>query len=383
MNKRLNIINYFIIFFLITGYPKDPVYGLPLLLLVLIFFPRKVISALLDRNIYPQYVTLFIFVFYCLIRLALQDEATAADYYFIINITYKVIVGFIIARIFIYLLEYKYLYLYLYLLIQILIIVCSYFYSPLYNFLLNFQTQDARNVFMHTFGLRSMGFGIVHNEGVVFLVIIYNFLIYRNQSRFLGAIISPIIYLIGLSSRFGIVLIMISQFLISPFKLGISILIFFVCFIFFIDINSEELSSVFEVYRNYVDFGGVSTASTDALMTMQYMPNNFFTFLVGDGQFFSSDGFYMGTDIGFSRILFFGGILGLILYFLITCWPLFFMQLRHRDKKFYMLLTSILICFLLSNIKGLVVENWVFIALMLMDEKSINYNFGLQKKKYL
>jgi hypothetical protein len=228
-----------------------------------------------------------------------------------------------------------------------------------------------------------MGFGIIHNEGVVFLVIIYNFLIYRDQSKFLGIIFSPIIYFIGLSSRLGIFLVIISQFLISPIKLGISLLVFLICFIFFIDINSDELSSVFEVYRNYIEFGDLRTASTDAILTMQFMPDNLLTFFVGDGLFFSSDGFYMGTDIGFSRILFFGGILGLILYILISCWPLFFIRLRNRDKKFYMLLISIIVCFILANIKGLVVGNWIFIALMLMDKNPINPNLRLQKKNVL
>ena len=67
------------------------------------------------------------------------------------------------------------------------------------------------------------------------------------------------------------------------------------------------------------------TGSNDALMSMYVFPDNPETWLIGDGYFIvpgsdpnymgtATEGYYMGTDVGYLRFIFFFGLLGLAIY---------------------------------------------------------------------
>ena len=80
----------------------------------------------------------------------------------------------------------------------------------------------------------------------------------------------------------------------------------------------------FEGFFNYFEEGHWSTGSTSTLETMYVWPDNFKTWLIGDGYFENQRndpnyigtatraGFYMGTDVGYCRYIFYFGIPGLI-----------------------------------------------------------------------
>lgn len=80
----------------------------------------------------------------------------------------------------------------------------------------------------------------------------------------------------------------------------------------------------FEGFFNLVEEGHWSTTSTNKLETMYVWPDNFRTWIVGDGYFenqrndpnyigtATTRGFYMGTDVGYLRFIFYFGIPGLI-----------------------------------------------------------------------
>lgn len=81
----------------------------------------------------------------------------------------------------------------------------------------------------------------------------------------------------------------------------------------------------FEGFFSLVEEGHWQTGSNDRLMDMYVLPDNLETWLIGDGYMVIStsdpyymgeaqEGYYMGTDIGYLRFIFFFGLLGLGIY---------------------------------------------------------------------
>ena len=81
----------------------------------------------------------------------------------------------------------------------------------------------------------------------------------------------------------------------------------------------------FEGFFSLVEEGHWRTGSNDALASMYVFPDNPETWLIGDGYFVipgsdpyymgeAVEGYYMGTDVGYLRFIFFFGLLGLAIY---------------------------------------------------------------------
>ena len=106
----------------------------------------------------------------------------------------------------------------------------------------------------------------------------------------------------------------------------------------------------FEGFFSLVEKGHWETSSTDTLQSMVVFPETLHTWLLGDGYFANSrydpnylgnttdQGFYMGTDVGYLRFIFYFGIpgllamMGVIIYSTIVC-------ARHfRQERFLFVL---------------------------------------------
>ena len=108
----------------------------------------------------------------------------------------------------------------------------------------------------------------------------------------------------------------------------------------------------FEGFFSLAEKGRWEVSSNERLKTMVVFPETLHTWVIGDGYFVNSRydpnylgdatsaGYYMGTDVGYLRFIFYFGIIGLIpmmaviIYSAIVCmnhfwddWPLFFMAL--------------------------------------------------------
>lgn len=81
----------------------------------------------------------------------------------------------------------------------------------------------------------------------------------------------------------------------------------------------------FEGFFSLVEEGHWRTGSNEKLMDMYVFPDNPETWLIGDGYFMipgsdpaymgeSVEGYYMGTDVGYLRLIFFFGLIGLVVY---------------------------------------------------------------------
>lgn len=89
--------------------------------------------------------------------------------------------------------------------------------------------------------------------------------------------------------------------------------------LFFLANNQEAMDWAFELIINLQENGEVRSNSTDILRDMyQILPDNMYTWLVGDGRADNGDGtFYMGTDSGYLRSIFYWGIIGSLIYYFI------------------------------------------------------------------
>ena len=111
----------------------------------------------------------------------------------------------------------------------------------------------------------------------------------------------------------------------------------------------------FEGFFNYVEHGTWETASTEKLKTMYVFPEEFKTWVIGDGYFSnpnfsdinyvgntSKRGYYMGTDVGYLRFIFYFGTIGLLAFcaFMNYAANLCARNLPHYKVLFSMLLIS-------------------------------------------
>lgn len=94
----------------------------------------------------------------------------------------------------------------------------------------------------------------------------------------------------------------------------------------------EKLRFGFEGFFSLVEKGEWDVSSNNRLMGMWVWPDNLGTWLIGDGYFNSPDsnpyytgpffeGYYMGTDIGYCRFVFYFGLIGLVIFsaYFINC----------------------------------------------------------------
>lgn len=102
----------------------------------------------------------------------------------------------------------------------------------------------------------------------------------------------------------------------------------------------------FEGFVSYFETGTWKSTSNKILMSMwSIWPDNFKTWLIGDGYFLNPDDqrlFYMGTDVGYARFAFYCGLLGFfwfLLYFIYLTWMLMNKFPQYKMMFFFFLVT--------------------------------------------
>lgn len=79
-------------------------------------------------------------------------------------------------------------------------------------------------------------------------------------------------------------------------------------------------SHAYELFNNYEESGELESSSTNKLRDMyEILPSETKTWIIGDGKFRNDDNtYYMHTDIGYFRQIFFYGLIGLFVYVLVV-----------------------------------------------------------------
>ena len=128
--------------------------------------------------------------------------------------------------------------------------------------------------------------------------------------------------------------------------------------------NTDIIGYALELYINLDQGNELATQSTDDLMTMYLWPDNWQTWLIGDGQFNVPGGFYMDTDVGYLRMIYYFGLLGTAVFFLIQLFLVWRIRWLYRDRQVALLLTISLGYVLILNLKAMADVN-IFLFLML------------------
>ncbi len=124
------------------------------------------------------------------------------------------------------------------------------------------------------------------------------------------------------------------KFLVSKSSFGIwrhvlMALVIITPIVFTLYTTNEQFQKLFrfafEAFFNYIEKGEFNTSSTDRLQTMYIFPESLETWVVGDGYFSKptndpnyigslKGAYYVGTDVGYLRFIFYFGLIGLIAF---------------------------------------------------------------------
>lgn len=117
---------------------------------------------------------------------------------------------------------------------------------------------------------------------------------------------------------------------------------------------SEEMDVLFnfgfESFINFQQTGSFATDSIDGMFRMYKFPTTWETWLWGDARYEAGKGYYMNTDIGFCRLIFYFGVIGLIAY---MYFEYYILRKIFPPRKYGNIIWSVLFCFVLViNGKG-------------------------------
>lgn len=268
--------------------------------------------------------------------------------------------------------------------INIIIALIMFFFDPLKNavFLLQGQAVDvgSRNYYASLFRVYGIGNFFFYQGGVFCswgLIIATYFL---KKSRGYDKIICLQIYLFIFFSGIFIARTVFIGFIFSIIYLffpnGVTkkllnrsvlysllslILIAFTGLMFYDNfrdwlLNNQTNRSVahaFELFINLFESGRFESDSTSHLATMFVLPDSLKTWLFGDGIFQDGNHYYMHTDVGYLRLIFFFGLLGLVIFYVQKLYLLYStaklgkMQYKEKLLFFFLFLFT-----LATNFKG-------------------------------
>jgi hypothetical protein len=194
------------------------------------------------------------------------------------------------------------------------------------------------------------------------------------RTTIVGALIAIIIILMprDLKAMLTIVRKRILFFTIALFiPAGVTGILFIITPAFEI-LAGEALRFGFEMFINLNESGRFETESTTELIKLYVFPNNIQTYLIGDGYFadpIKISSYYMGTDVGYLRLIYYFGVIGLScylamqIYLIVKAYSVF-----NIEKGLYVF---IIVYFMILNLKGftdLLAVHIIFIMVYLLNK---------------
>ena len=155
-------------------------------------------------------------------------------------------------------------------------------------------------------------------------------------------IIIALLYVIYASGLFKI-RIKKSDIKLWRMMIGVAVFLILICIYLYNNVPAAQklLSFAFEGLINWLETGEWRTASTDVLQNMWRLPESLKTWIIGDGYFVdpTKGGFYMRTDVGYLRFIYYCGLIGLsvfiifFIYLSLACYKRF-----PRERNLFILL---------------------------------------------
>ncbi|CRL65448.1 hypothetical protein [Proteus vulgaris] len=177
-------------------------------------------------------------------------------------------------------------------------------------------------------------------------LILFTGCFFSGRTAFLGVLLSILYYLLSEKSNKDKIK---DLFFILSFFMIIILLFLIIIPLYNNQLVNKLIGFAFEPLINYFASGKIETTSTNTLLSMWDRDISFQTYIIGDGLFTDpfTGKYYMQTDVGYLRNLFYGGlfwIISIIIYHIIISG--FFIR-RNSKKKliFFLLIFSFLIEF--------------------------------------
>lgn len=222
---------------------------------------------------------------------------------------------------------------------------------------------------MHAFGTSYFNGGVIQGFIMVITAVYVRF--YEQDPRkrmfYLFSIIlfSVLSMFIARTSLIGAAMAYLILFVKGGWSFKEYMLISIVIFIGLLGINSlfenddfeNMLNWAFEMFINYFQYGKLETSSTNYMFAMyDIIPTDTNTWMIGDAFWLNpnGDGYYKGTDIGVLRVIWYFGIVGLVVivrYFAKYLFGLFGKKTIFK-KDGRQIAKILLIYVLIMNLKG-------------------------------
>ncbi|CAH6902674.1 conserved membrane hypothetical protein [Vibrio chagasii] len=359
----MSVIKSFAILLLTIGLPKIPTTEVPFMVLILPFFLKSLVCIFRSYKFEIIVSMVTVILWYTIASTSfLINSTTYKDFFFSFVLLFKFLLTFMSAVIIAKVLDGNFSSLKYWIFFQITVAVLSIISPSFYSLMMYFISPRSAAVFQNVFGLRTVGFGLFHVEGAITLVSFIALYMYVSKSFF-----SKILFFITFPIASGIARSSIVPFLAySLFRKQLFfLLLIMILVVFFAStlVTSGVLYESFELARSFLESGSFSIGSTEAVEKMYTLPSELTTYLIGDGAFYNPNNlssFYMKTDVGYMRLLYFAGVPFVIIFVVINVLiPLSSFYFKKDKIKLYfgsdMLIFKIssLMIFFIMNFKGL------------------------------
>lgn len=245
-------------------------------------------------------------------------------------------------------------------------------YPDIIPFFIKLNKNLSLEIFSHFGGYRIICFGAkFFSTGVIastaLIVLIY---VLKKENTLKNWLLYFWIAIIGLFSArttlIGIGISIVYFLRYNLFKLGKYIwkiiILFIIVMLGIKKFDEKILNWAFQLFIN-----GGETTSTNRLKEMWHViPTNIKTWIVGDGKWNLVDGYYMSTDVGYLRILWYSGLVGIFIFVLFSI----FLFLEIRRKELRIMSCLLLLLFLILNVKGHVEPFFILYCLIILETRN-------------
>jgi hypothetical protein len=337
------------------GFPRIQGTDIPICALLIFVYWKRILHGLLipyGQAVFGLMGLLLIFGFAVWYS---HDKSQVNDLFFLLTIIIKMALSAIVGMIIAPIIYHRCQAFLIWLIIQSCIIFFSIVSESFFNLLVLFGGLSGQAVYENLFGIRAMGFGIVHVYGALTVISAGALYVSVKKSGHISICIAILTEIVGLLvSRTGLVLLGLQLWIQSRlyFVIIVGALLLLSTIIGTLEIESGVIANLFEAGINFLHYGEIRTVSTDASIQMIIFPQDVHASFLGFGRFFEEGSFFfMNTDVGFSRVTLFGGYPLLFLFIISNLYPLFVTWKKNAELRgmAYFLAAS----FLLVNLKGL------------------------------
>jgi hypothetical protein len=365
----------------VLGLPRIPFTDIPICAALIPFAMGRVANALVSRRLTLSLVACLVFLLWGLAVWCLQAKSGSVDLGFLLSFVVKMLISLAAAAVCAPVIAAEPFLLLGWLVIQVLCVAASIFSDAAYSFFLLFAGAANYEVFSYLYGVRGIGFGLLHVNGIIALIsagTLWMFL--AQEGRLKRWLIGMVILLEALClpvSRTGMIVLSVQLFLYSRIALLIVLIAGAAATWVVIDMVDQDgiLLHTLELGINVATTGEVRTTSTDASSQMIIFPTEVGEAILGHGLFFENGLFFKETDVGFSRIAFFGGYPFLFFFVVASLMPLY--STLRISRAYLLPVMYFTVTFFLVNFKGLSdVGIYPFILLIIAAQSSPIRAFG-------